>query len=41
MHEKLAEALDHISDDKLAQAAVARKRRKRVFSGHWRRCWRW
>jgi len=31
MHEKLAEALDHISDDKLAQAAVARKRRKRVF----------
>lgn len=31
MNEKLAQALDYIDDRKIAQAAVARKRRKRVF----------
>ncbi len=31
MNEKLAQALDYIDDRKIAEAAVARKRRKRIF----------
>lgn len=31
MHEKLAEALDYIDDRKIAEAAVVKKRRKRLF----------